>query len=128
MATTGTTFLDFDELYSKIGVLGLEFSPKLADLAGQRVRMRGYLAPAYHGDPGPLVLTRTPFAACSDCGTDHDWPADSVFIFPAAEQAGFAPGRLTEVEGVLEHGALRLADPDVLSLVRLRDAIWRERA
>ncbi|RJL02299.1 hypothetical protein [Paracoccus siganidrum] len=127
MTTTEPAFLDFDELYSKVGVLGLEFSPRLAELAGQRVRMQGYLAPAHHGEPGPLVLTRAPFAGCSDCGSGHDWPDDSVFVFPTAAQPEFAPGKLTEVEGVLEYGSLRLADPDVLSLVRLRDAAWQDR-
>lgn len=119
------SFLGFDELFGRIGVLGLEFSDKLAALDGQTVRMRGYLAPADHGDGGILVLTRSPVAPCSDCDGGHDWPNDAVFVFPQAGHAGFTPGHPTEVEGVLEHGSLRLPEAEVTTLVRLRDARWQ---
>lgn len=119
------TTLGFDELFGKVGVLGLEFSGKLAALDGQVVRMRGFLAPAGHGEGGVLVLTRTPVAPCSDCGGGHDLPNDAVFVFPA-EDADFAPGRMAEVEGVVEHGPLSLPEAEANSLVRLRDARWRD--
>ncbi|HRW16148.1 hypothetical protein [Amaricoccus sp.] len=118
-------FLDFDELYARIGAFGHEFHERLKALDGTTVTMRGYLAPAAPGSREVLVLTRAPAATGREGGTDQGWPEDAVFVLPAAEEAGdFAPGRLTEVEGVLEHGPLRLDAAGASSLVRLRGARW----
>lgn len=117
---------DFDEIFGRVGVLGHAFSDRIAALDGQRVRMRGYLAPAGHGDGGVLVLTRAPFSPCSDCGGSHDFPHDAVFVFPAERGPRFTPGRKMEVEGVLEHGSLALPEAEATSLVRLRDARLKE--
>jgi len=123
----GPATLDFDELFASVGVLGHAFSERLAALDGQTVRMRGYLAPAGHGGTGLLVLTRSPVAPCAHCGGGHDFPDDAVFVFPAeSRSAGFEPGCEIEVEGVLEHGSLRLPEAEATSLVRLRDARWPE--
>ncbi|HMQ94290.1 hypothetical protein [Amaricoccus sp.] len=117
-------FLDFDELFARIGVLGHEFHERLEALDGTTVTMRGYLAPAIPGSREVLVLTRAPAATGSEGGTDQGWPEDAVFVLPSAEGGDFAPGRLTEVEGVLEHGPLRLDAAGASSLVRLRGARW----
>lgn len=118
--------LDFDDLFARVGVLGHVFSDRLAALAGQRVRMRGYLAPAGHGDSGVLVLTRIPVAPCSDCGGGHDFPDDAVFVLPDGNhRQRFPPGREVEVEGVLEYGRLPLPEAEATSLVRLRRASWQ---
>lgn len=122
MTGSHVPFLGFDELFASIGVLGHEFSPRLAELDGQTVVMRGYLAPLDHDESGALVLTRAPFASCSGCGEEHDWPDDAVVVLPASGQGGFVPGRMTEIQGTLEHGPLRLHDTN--TLVRLRDARW----
>ena len=117
--------LDFDEIFASVGVLGHTFSERLAALDGETVRMRGYLAPAGHGDSGVLVLTRIPVAPCSECGGGHDFPDDAVFVFPAeGDRPRFTPGRETAVEGVLEHGSLALPEAEATSLVRLRAARW----
>ncbi|MFT4011923.1 MAG: hypothetical protein QM682_00720 [Paracoccus sp. (in: a-proteobacteria)] len=131
MTAKKDSFLAFDELFARIGVLGHEFSARLAELSGQEVTMRGHLAPvrhhgdahdAGHDDDGVLVLTQDPVAPCSDCGGGHDWPDSAVFVFPA-HSAAFTQG-LVSVRGILEHGPLRVGD--VNSLVRLRDARWSE--
>lgn len=141
--TDPTTF-EFDEIFASVGVLGHTFSDRIAALDGRRVRMRGYLAPAGHGHghghshdhshghdhdrggSGVLVLTRAPVAPCPDCGGEHDYPDDAVFVFPAGgERPHFAAGRETEVEGILEHGSLALPGGGT-SFVRLRDARWTE--
>jgi hypothetical protein len=122
MTTNEVPFLGFDALFSNVGVLGHELSPKLVALDGQAVTMRGYLSPAGHEADGVLVLTRTPVASCSEGGEGHDWPDDAVFVFPADAAADLAPGRSVAVLGRLEHGLLRVAEAN--SLVRLRDAHW----
>ena len=119
---------DFDEIFASVSVLGHVFSDRIAALDGQRVRMRGYLAPADHGAAasGVLVLTRQPVASCSTCGSGHDFPHDAVHVFPEAGDASFTPGRMMEVEGVLEHGSLPLPEAEATSLVRLRHARLKE--
>lgn len=117
----------FDDLFASIGVLGHVFSDRLAALDGARVGMQGYLAPASQGGSGLLVLTRAPVAPCSDCGGGHDFPDDAVFVFPAEiNRQDIAPGREVEVEGLLEHGSLRLPEAEATSLVRLRNARWKQ--
>ena len=44
-AKAATPELSFDELYSGGGVLGLQFSDKVKNLAGQRITIRGFMAP-----------------------------------------------------------------------------------
>lgn len=119
--------LGFDEIYASVGVLGHTFSDRLVALDGRRVRMRGFLAPAGHGESPVLVLTREPVAPCSDCGGGHNFPDDAVFVLPAEDAPpAFAPGRETEVTGILEHGRLALPGAEAASLVRLRGAYWTE--
>lgn len=117
---------DFDEIFARVGVLGHVFSDRIAALDGRTVRMRGYVAPAGHGDSGVLVLTRLPASPCSDCGGSHDFPHDAVFVFPDEGGPRFTPGREMEVEGVLEHGSLVLPEAEATSLVRLRRARLKE--
>lgn len=119
---------DFDEIFASVSVLGHVFSDRIAALDGRTVRMRGYLAPAGHGAAasGVLVLTRQPVASCSTCGSGHDFPHDAVHVFPEAGDASFTPGRMMEVEGVLEHGSLPLPEAEATSLVRLRHARLKE--
>lgn len=119
---TQSSSLGFDEIFARTGVLGHAFSEKLAALSGGRVRMRGYLAPA---GAGVLVLTREPAARGGEGGTDAGWPDDAVYVFPADGSGDFAPGRAIEVEGVLEHGPMRVDGTDANTLVRLREARWQ---
>lgn len=119
---TTTSSLNFDDIFSRTGVLGHELSEKLKSMGGKMVQMQGYLAPVASG---ALVLTRKPAARGSEGGTDHGWPDDAVFVLPADGSAEFEPGVLTEVEGILEHGSEPIAGTDVNSFVRLRDARLR---
>lgn len=118
--TTPAT-LDFGELFASTGVLGHVYSDRLAELDGQTVRMRGFLAPA---GGGVLALTREPVAPCSE----HErqaWPDDAVFVLAeGGETPRFPAGREVDVEGVLEHGSRRLEDAGVTSFVRLSSARW----
>lgn len=117
---TTTSSLEFDEIFASTGPLGHEFSERLIALTGQKVRMRGYLAPAAPGETAALVLTRRAVAVGTEGGTDDGWPDDAVFVLPASGEGEFLAGRLTEVEGILDHGPQRLAN--LSTLVRLRDA------
>ena len=57
-AKAATPELSFDELYSGGGVLGLQFSDKVKNLAGQRITIRGFMAPPLKAEAAFFVLTR----------------------------------------------------------------------
>ena len=55
-AKAATPELSFDELYSGGGVLGLQFSDKVKKLAGQRITIRGFMAPPLKAEAAIFVL------------------------------------------------------------------------
>lgn len=117
--------LTFDELYGKIGVLGLEFSEKVKSLAGQSVTMRGFMAPPLKAEASFFVLTEIPMALCPFCSSDADWPDNIVVVYLSEKQTFVQPNAVIEVEGVLEYGSWTDPDTGFVSLLRLRDATFR---
>lgn len=77
----GKTMLNFDELYGKISVLGLEFSDKVKNLSGKKVRIQGFMAPPLKADSQFFVLTKMPMALCPFCSSDADWPPDILVVY-----------------------------------------------
>ena len=97
--------LKFADLYSKITVRGVEFSPRLKGLNGQKVEMKGYMAPPLKPKLDFFVLTRQPLAMCPFCTTAADWPPDIVLVIMPT--------------GRLEVGIKRDDETGFVSLVRL---------
>ncbi len=114
--------LTFDQLYGKIGVLGLEFSEKVKQLTGQVVTMRGFMAPPLKAEAAFFVLTEVPMALCPFCSSDSDWPDNIVVVYLDAKQTFVQPGTVIEVQGRLEMGSWTDPETGFVSLLRLRDA------
>jgi hypothetical protein len=121
--TPAPTGLELSELFVRpVGPRGLEPTAKLLALAGERVRVRGYMARAESPPPGVFILSPLPVELGeADEGLADDLPPAAVFVHvdgadPAA--AAFTPG-IVEVVGVLETGAREEADGRV-SHVRVR--------
>ena len=114
--------LTFDEMYGKIGVLGLEFSEKLKQLTGKEIRMKGFMAPPLKAEAAFFVLTEIPMALCPFCSSDSDWPDDIVVVYLSEKQTFVQPSTTIEVRGVLEHGSWTDPETGFVSLVRIRDA------
>lgn len=114
--------LTFDELYSKFGVLGLEFSDKVKDFTGKQVTIRGFMAPPLKAEAAFFVLTEIPMALCPFCSSDADWPDDIVVVYLERKQTFVQPSTVIEVRGTLERGSWTDPDTGFLSLLRLRDA------
>lgn len=114
--------LRFDELYKSSGVFGVQFSDKLAALAGRAVRVRGFLAPPLKADSNFLVLAREPVAICPFCQSDADWPNDIVVVYLRETLLRYAPGRPVDIAGKLEIGSLIDSRTGFVSLVRVVDA------
>ncbi len=117
--------LAFEELYSGGGVLGLQFSDKVKALSGQRVAVRGFMAPPLKAEADFFVLTREPVALCPFCQSDADWP-DNILVVYLSEAQNFVQNNATiEVEGVLEIGSHRDDSTGFVSQLRLRKARFR---
>lgn len=114
--------LTFDEMYGKVGVLGLEFSDKLKQLSGKEIRMKGFMAPPLKAEAAFFVLTEIPMALCPFCSSDSDWPDNIVVVYLSEKQTFVQPSTTIEVTGVLEHGSWTDPETGFVSLVRIRDA------
>jgi hypothetical protein len=64
--------LKFSELYGKVTIRGMEFSPKLLEAGGKRVEILGYMAPPLKPRIEFFVLTKTPMSTCPFCSTAAD--------------------------------------------------------
>lgn len=125
-AKAATAELSFDELYSGGGVLGLQFSDKVKSLTGQRVTIKGFMAPPLKAEAAFFVLTREPVALCPFCQSDADWP-DNILVVHLSSSQNFVQNNATiEVEGVLEIGSHRDEGTGFISQLRLRDARFRK--
>jgi hypothetical protein len=119
----GVVDVSFREFFAPAGDAGLEYSAKLRDLAGKRVRLTGYMVREPKRQRGVFVLSPFPTTVESSgvCVTD-DVPAVAVHVLLPAAKAEtpvpFQPGRLV-LTGVLELGPRPEADGRN-SVVRLR--------
>ena len=114
--------LTFDELYAKVGVLGLEFSSKVKMLTGQDVAIRGFMAPPLKAEAMFFVLTEIPMALCPFCSSDSDWPDNIIVVYLRRKQTFVQSGGLIEVHGRLEMGSWTDPETGFVSQLRLRDA------
>lgn len=117
--------LSFNELYISRGVLGLEFSDKVKQLAGRPVAIRGFMAPPLKAEASFFVLTREPVALCPFCDSDADWPTDILVVYLGREQPFVQSNRTIEVTGTLEVGSKVDSATGFVSRLRLVDARFR---
>ena len=114
------TDLKFREFFKMpIGPRGLEPSAKLIALAGQRVRLLGYMARQAVPDAGTFILAPMPVAlGDEDESLSDDLPASSVFVhFSPSFDVAYVPG-LLRLTGTLRLGSFEENDGHV-STVRL---------
>lgn len=118
-AGNAATEMRFDEMYSGVSSLGIQLSDKLRRLTGERVRMRGFMAPPLKPTLSFFVLTAVPLSICPFCSSDADWPADIVVVKLREPVVALPFDRPIEVEGTLEVGSEIDADTGFVSLVRI---------
>ncbi|MFG1420235.1 hypothetical protein [Roseixanthobacter liquoris] len=114
--------LDFDELYAKITVLGLEFSEKVRQAKGKAVTMRGYMAPPLKAEAKFFVLTKIPMSICPFCSSDSDWPDDIVVVYLRDRQTFVQYNAPIEVSGTLDVGSWIDPETGFVSQLRLNNA------
>ncbi len=114
--------LGFNELYAKISVTGLTLSDKLKALTGQRIAMRGFMAPPLKAEAKFFVLSSTPLSICPFCSSDADWPEDIVVVYLNEKQTFVQYNAPIDVEGALEVGSWTDPETGFVSLIRLTSA------
>lgn len=117
-----TATLGFREMYGKVGVLGLSFSPKTQSLKGQTVSMQGFMAPPLKAEAMFFVLTEVPMALCPFCSSDSDWPNNIVVVYLTERQTFVQNNAPIRVTGKLEVGSWTDPDTGFVSLVRITGA------
>ena len=124
VARAARPLIDFDHLYGKVGVLGLEFSDTVKQAAGKQVAMRGFMAPPLKAEATFFVLTEIPMALCPFCSSDADWPDNIVVVYLNAKQTFVQPGTQIEVVGTLDMGSWTDPETGFVSLLRLKNATY----
>jgi hypothetical protein len=123
-AAADTTDLKFRDFFAlPVGPKGLAPSPRLLALAGQRVRIVGYMARQDEPNAGLMILAPLPVVlGDEDEAYADDLPASALYVHLAeadrAHSVHWMPGLLS-VSGVLQVGATREADGR-MSFVRLQ--------
>lgn len=92
---------------------------------GQRIALRGFLAPSPSPEPGWVALAEMPVAPCTLCGLTHQWPVGVVAV-----EAGTLPHVPSAFQAVTLEGVLDLAPQGAEAAglpgrVTLRDATLR---
>lgn len=118
--------LSFDQFYSKVSVLGLEFSDRVKQLSGQQIEITGFMAPPIKAESQFFVLTKMPMAICPFCSSDADWPEDILVVYLTKRQTFVQNNSMIKVTGTLEYGTWRDKETGFVSLLRLRDAQFSE--
>lgn len=112
-APDGVTDLDFPEFFGPIGDRGLELSSKLRSLAGQRVRLVGFMVRQTLPTVGVLLLASQPIQTDEvEYGACDDLPPQIVRVFvplSSETQVPLTPGPLL-LTGRLELG--QRSEPD----------------
>ncbi len=121
LASAGPTEIKVRDLWAERG----EFSALAKSLDGQRVVVRGYMAPPLKPEINFFVLTKIPMAFCPFCDNDVAWPDDLVLVQVASLKEVVQFNTLIISEGVLELGTKTDAATGFVSRVRLIDAQYR---
>ena len=124
-STDNYPLLGFKDIYATVGAIGLRLAERARELAGEPVRIRGYMAPPDLERSDFFVVTRAPVVTCPFCDPGTNWPDDVVLALLERDSAFVDPAQAIEVVGELELGAKLDTRTGGTRLVRLRDARWQ---
>jgi len=117
-AELGAGEVKLRDLYEK----DLSFSALAMSLDGERVAVRGFMAPPLKVESSFFVLTKRPMANCPFCNDASDWPDDIVAVHAKRTVRTVAFNIGIVVKGRLELGDERDPDTGFFSRLRLVDA------
>ena len=106
------------DLYNK----DLSFSDLALSIEGDRVAVKGYMAPPLKAESVFFVLTKRPMATCPFCNDGDDWPDDIAAIY-GKRTVNVQPFNVgIVVSGTLELGDYKDPETGFFSRVRLINA------
>jgi len=122
-AKAGPARVALEEIHRQPELPGIEYSARARALAGQRIRVEGFLAPHAGGRPAPfMVLAGQPMTGCPHCLGAFDLPGDSLVAYFGRSPGLAETGMPLAVEGVLDLGSRTDAQTGFVSTIRLFDA------
>lgn len=124
LGTHNYPLLGFRDIYATVGIIGLRLGKRARELAGQPVRIRGYMAPPVANEDKFFVLTRSPVITCPFCDPGASWPDDVVLAHLERDSRFVDPAQAIEVVGELDIGPKIDPRTGATRLVRLTDARW----
>ncbi|MCX5689405.1 MAG: hypothetical protein NTV94_06395 [Planctomycetota bacterium] len=107
------TELSFQDMFvTPIGPRGATYAPRLLELAGKRVRLKGYMVRRATYTPGRCVLTQVPMQLNErEMGMADDLPVTATWVDMPGGRGGLAhAGGLIEVTGLLSLGPRKETD------------------
>ena len=108
------------DLYDK----DLSFSALAQELEGERITMKGYMAPPLKADSRFFVLTKRPMSVCPFCETEAEWPDDILAIY-TKRVIDVVPFNVPiAVSGELELGTFEDPETGFVSRIRLENATY----
>ena len=105
----------------------LSFSETALNLAGEWVKVRGFMAPPLRADSRFFVLTRRPMAVCPFCESEAEWPDDILAIYTKRRVRVLPFNVQIETSGMLELGSYTDPESGFVSRVRLKEATYRRK-
>ncbi len=109
------------DLYEK----DMSFSPFAENTKGQRIAVKGFMAPPLKAQSPFFVLTKRPMATCPFCNDGDEWPDDLVAVY-AKRIVDVQPFNVAlVVSGTLELGDYKDPDTGFVSRVRLVNATFK---
>lgn len=110
--------LKIRELYNK----DLSFSDRAQSLAGQAVRVEGFMAPPLMEKAAFFVLTKMPMATCPFCESEAEWPDDIVVVYTHRPVIAVPYNVKIVVRGELQLGTFKDTLTGFVSRVRIANA------
>ena len=107
------------ELYNK----DQSFSDLAESLAGDRIAVKGFMAPPLKANSSFFVLTKRPMTTCPFCSDVAEWPDDILAVYTKRTLEVLPFNVDIVVNGVLELGEYRDESTGFVSRVRLQDAV-----
>lgn len=114
--------LKFRDLYGRGG----NFSEIAQQKDGQKVLIRGYMAPPIKAQSDFFVLTKMPMSVCPFCETETDWPTDIMLVKTDSVIEVLPFNMPIYVTGTLEIGTKVDPNSGFLSKVRLVHATFKK--
>lgn len=94
-------------------------------LVGQRIAIKGFMAPPLKADSKFFVLTQRPMSVCPFCESAADWPADIIAVYTKRSFRVVPFNVRIETTGILEMGEYLDPETGFVSMVRLVQASYR---